>query len=1300
MIDPRGNILNSYQTTIEESLRENRSQIKLINYGTGSGKTHMLFQAMYEAIKTHSIIQIIGIYVAPLREHLRIPQSLKEQYHDIPVYTINSLEMKTTNEFMNLYKEWFPNIINNKKFWHISPKEYSAELIQENQQSVKRVRTIINQIEFLKRMDWDEEEFQQSQIKKMTRELEKLIEKFLQFFINCKRDETTWPDECVKLMEIFYPLYLLREKSGIVMLTCKKFETAIPYFKFNGKTWIEKKLHLDRFVSEQTNDFRKFILAFDEQEDGYNIMLEEMIDIISPKTLAINNVLSSINREFSVLFSVNGDENRKFLKFIEKNPGAFYEFNEHIEKNKPIESRLIEFARIYRRLTIEEGNSSNFLKNIARIYAGLEKSLEKIANIFDDFREEKPVSFNFSVLHNVLSKFENNRSLLIPYEIYQKIGQDLMNIFSFNNLYIYNIDPLKQIFLSRCSSGHVNITEDNTSTNASVAELIYIILAVRLQLKAIKDFLANVLDAEDSQSRSLEIWSKQVAKIQKASEDDASQKSNYLNRAYVYEGYKSIINIMEISRYQNPTNNLINHELREVSIGSTAILTSPEKTIKSLSEKCGNTIFFISATGGIRGDLSTSFDMSYLEDGLRDETGQSTFKSMEEQEILLCEEIRNYRHLHRQITVNFFNAEIASCPNNKTQNIIDHFEKIILKNFITSITGDGGWFGAYKIQELKNFIRFLFYLFEDDAIQEIFAFTQTLQWIRKLIYYCEKAHDFNYTIEESTAHPDMFYVRLNHPKKYQSPLKKVKLILFSAAFNSRYKDKTIEKTYLDELHEELGQKIFFISAYRSASKGLNPTIKTQNGIEKDFDALVLLMDTYYSIMKPAVKNSKKEKTQESGKATTLYHFALMKSIVASGESIEIKSFNDYLNKPEAAEFREKQHQILLGKGILQSIGRIERRDFPGQIIKIFINEETRKNLADFYKYLVEKEPYEIQKLSVNNYEVYLRVMEEEQKHTIADYDEHVYREIEASLAIYRFRQKMLDEIENFHHHQNTFEITKAWEALRSPSVFKDPKVYLAQLKKTKLFPDDFVEALFYYNAEQVFTPYIALAEEEGQKFQIISDSVNGEKVYAYQRRLYPDYLKFHAGKFDSEEIEVLNPSAKLIYRLYRKLIPQPEIFHSYIPRPHFFYDVLYPSFAENFVEQWIKDVIFGGNPEKYGFEQLKDFTAYNILYEKFDLYYVKENELFCIDVKAWSNISGNRLSMETLEKAKKKLIAIASEYSKFSKVNGLLLNLHSSAEKSHQYSPNLFSGNLIFFDEQHLPIESKVLRKFLFSKEK
>jgi hypothetical protein len=59
-----------------------------------------------------------------------------------------------------------------------------------------------------------------------------------------------------------------------------------------------------------------------------------------------------------------------------------------------------------------------------------------------------------------------------------------------------------------------------SSDNTSIAELIYTILAVRSLIETIKKNLNNVLDAEDSQSRSLDIWSQQIAKIQKISEEN------------------------------------------------------------------------------------------------------------------------------------------------------------------------------------------------------------------------------------------------------------------------------------------------------------------------------------------------------------------------------------------------------------------------------------------------------------------------------------------------------------------------------------------------------------------------------------------------------------------------------------------------------------------------------------------------------------------------------------------------------------------------------------------------------------
>ncbi len=1299
--DPRSKILNAYSQTIENSFLQKRSQLKLINFGTGSGKTYQLFRAICSAIEKHPQVQIVGVYVAPLREHLQVPVDVQKQYPSIPIYKINSLEMKISDQNISHYKSWIPSILNSKELWNTKSKNFNLGRREDNRKILSHILNVIKRLEFIRGTNFGDEDYSRIQIQKAVNEVNNDIEKFLEILIRGTIDESKWPEECLKMIEMFFPLHLLRNKSGILLLTYQKFETLIPYFRHNGETWIRKNDYLDSYVAQHTADQKKFIFAFDEQEDGYEIMLDHKIDIISPQSLAINNALSSVSREFSSLFSDKSESNRELLKFVEKNDGAIREFREHLDKNKAIEQDLFKLVEAYRRLIDEEGNSEIFLQNLIAINKGIEGSFSDISAVFDD--EQEPVVLNFDMLSRVFSKFENNRSLLISQKLYNKISHDLMNIFSYNNLYIYNIAPLKKLFLDRSSGGHVHITEQNVPDSTSVAELIYAVLAIRLQIKSIEKLLFHVLDAEDSQSRSLDIWSKQISKVQKASEEGLVQgnKQKYLNRNYVYESYKSIINIKEIARYQSPHQNLINHHLREVSIGSTAILTSPEQKLHSILEGKENVIFLISATGGIYGDLSTSYDYRYLEDRLRDESGESSFKTLVEEEIILCEAIRNHRREKRHITASTFKSGLSSFPNFETREIVERFEKSVLDDYINSITGEGAWFGIYKRQELQNFARFLFYLFEDDSVNETIAFTQTLRWIEGMIRHCEKIHHSNYIFEASSEHPNIYYFRINH-KKYQSDIR-VKIILYKASFNSLYNDNISQKSYQDELVEEQGQKIFFLSAYQSASKGLNPVIKNADDDQKDFDSLVLLMDSYYS------KMSLHRKQKDSGRFETLYHFALMKNIVHLGDSsLEIKDFNAYLNRPEAQAFRQQQHEILLGKAILQAIGRSERREFPNQTIKIFINQETKRNLANFYRYLNSAEPQEIRKLSVNNFEVYAVIQEQEERQRIHNYDEHVYDEIDASIAFTGFRRKMLDEIEKFHRGKNTYDITKAWDLLRDPMVFKDPVKYLEKLRNSSLYPDDFVDSLFYYNLNQTeFIPHLALVEENGQRFQIISDGVNGDRIYSYQNRLYPEYLKTNARGFDleGEEVSFVDTFTDQIYRQYKQLIPTPDPFDIYIPRPHFFFDVLYPSLAENFVERWIHNVIFSGKPWKSiksmynNFEQLLDFKKYSELYEKFDLYYIQQDKLFCIDVKAWSRASGNRLSTKTLEKTRNKIDKIASTYPQFSVVRGLLLNLHAPREVSHQFSQQVFSGNLIYFDNYQIPVKSSVLDDFLFSKE-
>ena len=505
-------ILDYYLAIIEDTRRENRSQLKQVGHGTGTGKTHQLFEAICKTIESYANVQIIGIYIAPLIEHLQAPDSIKKRYPDIPIYRINSLDMKMTDEYIKLYGNYADLILKNKSFWKISSKKCSQEKIQNCKDKLQKIKKLIQLLEFLKNEEFGDEEFNSKRTKTVWK-LNNLLKSFVEFLIKYK-DEDSWTGECLKLVKIFFPLHLLREKSGILMLTYKKFETKIPCFNHNGETWVRKERHLDVYVKERTNGLKKFIIAFDEQEDGYNIMLKEKIDIVTPQQLAINNALSSIYREFAIIFSTQNNENCKFLSFVEKNNGVLQEFQEHFETGKTLEQKLQVFAPAYDRLINVEANSINFLEQVVAIKRGLEKSKEDILKIINDYNETNPIALKIETFARVFSKFENNRSLVISRQLYNKVSDELTNIFSYNNLYIYNIEPLKNLFVTSSSGGHVRITDQEVADCTSLAELVYAIFAIRQQIKAIKGILFDVLEAEDSQSRSLNIWSRQIAKIQ------------------------------------------------------------------------------------------------------------------------------------------------------------------------------------------------------------------------------------------------------------------------------------------------------------------------------------------------------------------------------------------------------------------------------------------------------------------------------------------------------------------------------------------------------------------------------------------------------------------------------------------------------------------------------------------------------------------------------------------------------------------------------------------------------------------
>ena len=100
-----------------------------------------MFEAIYQTIEENKDIQIIGIYVAPLREHLSVPTSVVSKYPNIPVYKILSEKMKTTDEYLKLYKQLISSILKNKNIWKINRKVCPDEKVRKIDETLRQSKT-------------------------------------------------------------------------------------------------------------------------------------------------------------------------------------------------------------------------------------------------------------------------------------------------------------------------------------------------------------------------------------------------------------------------------------------------------------------------------------------------------------------------------------------------------------------------------------------------------------------------------------------------------------------------------------------------------------------------------------------------------------------------------------------------------------------------------------------------------------------------------------------------------------------------------------------------------------------------------------------------------------------------------------------------------------------------------------------------------------------------------------------------------------------------------------------------------
>jgi hypothetical protein len=736
--NPRDLIARSYQNIIDENIKKDKAIFKNINFPTGVGKTHQaiknsLKNIIYEEfgncvdklIKNNRKKHIIAVYIAPMNEH--VADVLKTKFPDIeknniPIYQVSGKKVLGSHKNIKIYKNWV------KYFYKASSQQghymykfvNSLEPEQRDKifKEIKSLNSKFKRINFFNTLDKsgciDQKDKKDVVITKnmVINKLSELIEKLIRYI----SDDYTISTEDNQMIEILFPQFLLRNKSGILLFTYDKFIQKHKNFKFNRKK-NKYTTSIKYFFEKDFYPNARFYYFLDETEPGYKRFFEIVTKTLRPDNNAFNNLFSAIYRETRWIFS-DYTQNREIISYFknnsQKNNEKFFENlinkGEH-QKILPIDG-LSNIEKKTIKLFQKHCHSAYYYSVTLDIY----KKIEEQCN----FIKKNDETFSIDTFLKVISFFKDCKTVIIDRDLYNKVSGDIENIFSYNNAYIYNPEVMETIFANKIQDeSMVKLAEAKKKTDdPSLKEILLSIMAINNSIILdLASFLEKENQFEDTQSKSLNSW-KQVVKSKNSFEDlflendlINNEQCEFVDEKYVYESNKTLFNVKMVNRYTRSSHKQktkLRRKYKEISIGQTMIYTSPEKLLTTLLDK-KNVVCVLSATGGFKNNLVDNYNFEYLENQSR-LSGQFEVLQMDDFDLDVCQKVREYRNKIRHIEFTPFDIDKKTICEDKS--FYSYYNQYV-ENFFDEET-DSSWEikKKFKLKELKTFFSYFFLAFE------------------------------------------------------------------------------------------------------------------------------------------------------------------------------------------------------------------------------------------------------------------------------------------------------------------------------------------------------------------------------------------------------------------------------------------------------------------------------------------------------------------------------------------------------------------------------------------------------------
>jgi len=1057
------------------------------------------------------------------------------------------------------------------------------------------------------------------------------------------------------------PLNLFAHEPGIIIATASKFASQAREVRQKknkiGKTTATFHTY-DNFFEWASERKERFLLLIDEEEETYSFLLRSQKKDLTNRDVDLHRVVYAFFHHFDLgslanyadvegesfarrLFGVTGEVISQ-LKDIRAALEGALSIDEQIDRLHSI-SCLSGFETAQLRILVRDYFGKNDIQNDFSKLKQKLQILESLKNFIKEVHRPWPYMDKkedpFDVYRRFERVFQDKKKILAGRKTIRDLSSELEYLFFNERLEVYDHAVLDRVRVIPAIA-HRNlelVTVDELSQESlarqvesfSLGEFLrFVMLMTRILIKNPIEIPveSKSLRISDNQWSVLYRYRRKIGtwgvKQEDLPEETSSANDPALRPEQVFQQSKFALSIVEDSGRRDEYSS----DLRVMAIVATVLKRTPEDLLTTflrarngnLDEKPnqGNLVYLMSATGGMGGCWG-SHNLRYLSQQLGGTEAGIIGATNSEMEFMSA--FRKYRASLRDVSVDDFDSDnhVAKI---KPGALYTSLERELLKELFTPDATGYVERNPHKLNEVRHLAALLSRL-ACGTERSAMAFTQTVGKFKEIL---NRLALRGMGVE---ADKEIRGLYTFDPGSFGSQGEPIRIITYTANFGKDAPrvldgevrelteadgvDDEADESVLSALLDERFQKIIFLSSFRSASRGLNLTLKCQTPSgdigAKDFDILMVAMSPHYDGLYrvPDETLIHMEKLQ-----AMLQHLYIKNTLI----TYQYRDLPQAISDGREEAFRPEYFRKI-GREIIQTIGRVERVEGSPTSQSILLNKDVIIELAQFYKI----EPEFPSRLSAGNYAVFRHVEAFMQRTRMfvseQEWECYVREEVIRADAFVRISASI---------YRGFGSITKreVWERIRSPLMFTDPAAYVKSLeqcpeglhaKNWKAFIDYlFVprpnQDLYLIGAGKAVSAMLNAEESLGEA---VVESASGRLT---NLPLIADLYHSDGRRFEPAKHLVpagLRGTPEFVAAIKKVAINMDSLFGEWLPRPQFFMDYAKGYFAElifaNLISErhWVKTIDAASHPKAAE------------IFERFDVFIEGQSHILAIDMKNW-----------------------------------------------------------------------------------